>query len=1051
MLPMVVRSHSIASFASSLAISACALVLLAPAGCESKEPQSSSYFQRTIAPILATSCVRTNTGAGCHVADEKGNAFGNLDVSSYDGVAHRRDLLLDYGPYGQPSFLVKNVAPYAVQVQAYDGQKATVTTDIKHAGGSILDPTASAYQTIRRWIANGATENNGGAPPQNLVRLGCSKDIPTGIAGFDAGKDPTTPDFATFRDRVNTTIGSTCSASNCHGSTSNDLYLTCGETPEQLRWNYFAASEYLAPQAEQSEIVRRPLAATQGGAFHEGGAIFTSTGDAGYQGLLQWAKDHGPPNLGAVDPGLEFFAHKVQPLLVKKGCMMVQCHSAAMFHDYRLRGGSGGSFSLSATKRNYGLTLAQMALESDDVNASRLVRKNLYRPEVHDGSTGLTHRGGPLLEDFVTELATGGLCDKSDKKTPAYDYDKGDLDKIPAYCVIREWHKRERASRSLAPLSAVVYVKRSIAPAPNRAQDFDAYAPGADLHVAKATLTPAGDVTIGADASVTTGCGLDKATADIRKPAVSWDGKRVAFAARASAGEPLQIYEMNADGSGCAKNADLNGPPAIAGLAVHNFDPAYVPTYDNPPHIVFASTRGNLAKGAYDYDGPQRTPADPSKLNSNLYAWEGAGKVRQLTFHLNMERHPSFMSDGRVIFTLEKRAPGFYQLALRRINLDGGDYHPLYAQRGSIGYDQAQQVVELADKNFAAIFSDKSVPHGGGALGVFNRSIGIDFTSADPKDYVVDPAVIDPASPSSPEGNFFLHSLHFPDGGAKGVGQTTGLYTSPSALPGTKLLVSFGAATDAASFGGDYDVYVIEPVSGAKTKVLGDAGTAEIDAVAVYARATRDVFRSRLDEPNGTVKLNDGRAEADITVLDVPVLASLLFQNTPTGRTLETDLDKLDVYEDLPPPLTMTSFASGDPNVASDGFGFGPVFVKRRLLGTTPVSSDGSTRFQIPGGVPVVFHLPDTKISRDKKLPRWQRESVTFAPGEYANQSFKREFFSGLCGQCHGSVSGRPLDIAVQPDILTQASNTASRGNVPLNLNKAPSDRGQPIGPPAAP
>ena len=38
------------------------------------------------------------------------------------------------------------------------------------------------------------------------------------------------------------------------------------------------------------------------------------------------------------DPAFLFFAHKVQPMLVKKGCMMIQCHSASMFHDYRLHG-----------------------------------------------------------------------------------------------------------------------------------------------------------------------------------------------------------------------------------------------------------------------------------------------------------------------------------------------------------------------------------------------------------------------------------------------------------------------------------------------------------------------------------------------------------------------------------------------------------------------------------------------------------------------------------------------------------------------------------------
>ena len=117
------------------------------------------------------------------------------------------------------------------------------------------------------------------------------------------------------------------------------------------------------------------------------------------------------------------------------------------------------------------------------------------------------------------------------------------------------------------------------------------------------------------------------------------------------------------------------------------------------------------------------------------------------------------MSDGRVIFTTEKRAPGFYQLSLRRENLDGGDYHPLYGQRATIGYHQATNVVELADKNFAAIFSDPNAPHGGGALAVINRSIGLDFTSSDPADYVVDSSVIDPNAPASPEPSFFLHSL----------------------------------------------------------------------------------------------------------------------------------------------------------------------------------------------------------------------------------------------------------------------------------------------------
>jgi hypothetical protein len=398
-----------------------------------------------------------------------------------------------------------------------------------------------------------------------------------------------------------------------------------------------------------------------------------------------------------------------------------------------------------------------------------------------------------------------------------------------------------------------------------------------------------------------------------------------------------------------------------------------------------------------------------------------------------MERHPSFMSDGRLIFTTEKRAPGFYELALRRQNLDGGDYHPLYAQRGTIGYRQASQVVELGDKNFAAIFSDKDAPHGAGTLGIFNRSIGVAFTSANAADYVVDPTVTDPNSPSSPEANFFLHSLKIVDTGAPAMGQ----YLSPAALPGAKLLVSYGS-------GGSFDVVVIDPITGQRAPVVAGGG-ANIEAVAIYQRAARPLFLSRIDEPNGSVQLLPGGGPAEITVLDFPVLTSLLFQNTPTGRAVDDGVGKVELWEEL--PTDVTSFTG--PNVAKDDFG--QVVVRRRIIGTVPIGADGSAHFVMPGGVPFLMHLPDTKMSGDLKIPRWQRETFSFAPGEVAHQSFRRDFFNGFCGQCHGAISGKPLDVAMSPDILTQASMVTARDQQATPLPLARGERGQPHGPPATP
>src|SRR3974390_771794 len=104
----------------------------ATGACTTLTPQPTTFFQTTVDPVLQTPCVRPNTGVGGHGSGAKGTALGNLDLSTYDNVVKRRDLLLDYGPYQQPSLLVKNVAPYQVAVQLWDGTKVTVTTDVKH-------------------------------------------------------------------------------------------------------------------------------------------------------------------------------------------------------------------------------------------------------------------------------------------------------------------------------------------------------------------------------------------------------------------------------------------------------------------------------------------------------------------------------------------------------------------------------------------------------------------------------------------------------------------------------------------------------------------------------------------------------------------------------------------------------------------------------------------------------------------------------------------------------------------------------------------------------
>ena len=1124
--------------AAALPLALLAVLAVVPLSCITVDPPSTTFFESNIEPVLATTCVRSPTGSGCHVADAHGNAFGNLDLSTYAGVNNRRDLLDTYGPYGVPSLLIKNRLPYTITTQAFNSSAPIqFTTDIKHTGGQLLDPTGTAYQALEQWIGNGATEQNTGIPPNTLIHYPCvSLDPDMSIAPFNASTfnpgsiDHNSAAYLKFTSTVAPFIQSTCAAGNCHGTKQNELYFLCGSDQAQLDWNYFTASQYISDPPAASELLRRPLAPQSGGSFHEGGTIFQTASDPNYQAFLAWANQQGATDFSSLPASLAllpFFATRVQPMLVKKGCTMIQCHSAAMAHDYRLRGGSGGSFSFDASLKNYQLSLAQLSLESPTVDGSRIIRKNVIRPIVAgnpiptalefvdsgvpgdsgvattdsgmgggldagsgttpDGGTkstqdatlangsdsgapittvaplGIIHRGGPLLEDFGTAGPTGEACD-----SVPHNYDTDPLDSIPVYCMFREWFAREQKARALTPFGAIVYVNRPVPAAPDRAQDWDVFAGGAVLHLATAALDVSGNVTITADTPVDlTQCGLG-AGPEIMRPAVSWDGTKIAFAARSSATDPLAVYEMSATGTGCMSLPfnSVTLPPAPTGCQtlpsstlIHNFDPSYAPD----GRIVFASTRGNLAlaQANVDYCGPQSSPADPSKLNANLYVYDptmtGSSSVTQLTFLLDMERHPSFMDDGRLIFTTEKREPNFYQLALRRQNLDTGDYHPLYAQRWSIGYDQADGVVHLANKNFAAIFSQKGALHQGGALGVFNRSVGIDFTSTSATDYPIDPSVVDAGSPSAIEPAFFNHSLSIPDQSSSGIPGTVGnIYASPSPLPGAKILVSMSSApADPGTFNGQYDLVVLDPETGTTTMLVLGSGAQIIEAVGVYARAVRGpnlpaVFQSALDEPNGHTQVTPGVASVDLTLLDVGVLSSLIFQNTPTGRDIDPGVSSLDFYEELPPTPDVTSLSSSSAYITTDAYG--SVYVRRRLIGTAQPLSDSSAHVTLPGGVPIVLHLPDTALSMKESLPRWQREEIEFSPGETLNQMLPRALFSSVCGQCHGSVSGQQVDVAVQPDILTQASIVLARGTTPAALGLTPGSRSTTIvGPPATP
>ena len=334
---------------------------------------------------------------------------------------------------------------------------------------------------------------------------------------------------------------------------------------QQIRWNYFAAADYLAatPAAERDRSgarspPRRAAATTRAGRSSRRSTTRTT------RRSLTWAqRPRRRPTPGTLDPAFLFFAQKVQPMLVKKGCMMAQCHSAAMFHDYRLRGGSAGSFSLTATQKNYALHH-----RADVVRERRRRRRaaSCARTCSAPSCRARLERASPTAAARCSRTsATSSRQRRALRPGRSYDYDNGARRHDPR--VLRDPRVAPARARRARPRGAHRHRLREPAhPAGAR--------PPAGLRRLRRRREPAhrgGDARAaggrharGADQrGRPLGAAAWRAGPTSGGPAVSWDAKTIAFAARVDARAiPLAIYTINADGTGCAKQPDIADHPA---------------------------------------------------------------------------------------------------------------------------------------------------------------------------------------------------------------------------------------------------------------------------------------------------------------------------------------------------------------------------------------------------------------------------------------------------------------------------------------------------------
>jgi WD40-like Beta Propeller Repeat len=1006
----VIRSSRLSLSLGFVAFRGALVVLAFGAAACGDSPPGRTFYERNIEPILEQKCAGNTSG--CHSTnpdDPFQFAAGNFDVTSFESLQKRRDVLTTYGAYPYPLLLIKAVPAGALKF-FYNGAFRGI--DVQHSGGPILDINSDAYFTLQNWLENGAAENGlkPSTPPKSGVGS-CSRALPPGFIKANFVNAMTQTSYDAFKANVQpilTTHG--CSAANCHGAPQSDFYITCGESDDESAFNFSQAWSFVNTPVEDSQLLRVPLAAGSGGRGHTGGDQFASSSDADYVTIRTWANEIGKLDFAKGDMGKQFFADHIQPLLLQRGCSFQACHSPTATNDFKLRSGTQGFFSAVALQRNYELLRNEfMALEFPDARRGRAVAKVIFSSDLAvTAVAGIPHRGGPVLES-EGQPANPAMCGTFTPGTSS------------AFCTFQAWLSLERTqvtgqvtSMNAGQTIPIVYVERATGNADVDHLAFDTFRGGAELRVATATFG-AGEVinsvdAVGDSTLISNGCPGLGAGGDIQAPDVANDGNRVVFAGRGAPSDPLSVYLTTLDGSSACQRVT-----APAGAQVHNFDPAFSP---DGKWIVFASTRGKPGTGGVTQSRKRPLPqSDLWRVAVNGTA-VNQSSYEQITYLSNSEISPQFMREGRITMTTEKASDGFYQLSGRRINWDRTDYHPLLAQRASsayadlsdlmqtkpsVGYASATDIREGSDGNFLLILSDIKAdgapvaPSGGGALAVFNRSIG-----------PFEQGRNDPA---------YLPSMRILDATrATGRAGATGAYRGPVSMPSGEILVSFTANPS----GGTYDIVAFNPRTGAQRAMFTNGGgRTRVDAVLAYKYPPRTLYENRRQLVFGGNAGGDP-GHAVLHMPDAPLVFTLLTANLRRGRPVFAFRNArfLAAYSEGLCPV-------GTCNRPPNG-----IYENRTLLGSARLADDGSVRVQLPSGTGVVLELQDGNHNPIVKMT----EEHQMGPGEQISMGIVQPLFNAVCAGCHGSISGHETDVGVTPDALTGASQSQSATATPAPI-----------------
>ncbi len=379
-------------------------------------------------------------------------------------------------------------------------------------------------------------------------------------------------------------------------------------------------------------------------------------------------------------------------------------------------------------------------------------------------------------------------------------------------------------------------------------------------------------------------------------PAISFDGRRVLFAAQRDAGDPWNIFELSLDTQAVRQ-------------VTRDCGNCRQPGYQSTLYTIVSTEPWYQLTFVSDMAGKLNERGTGRALS--LYSCKLDGtEVRRLTYNLSDDVDPFLMLDGRLVFTSYQRSTlkrGVWgRAALFGVNIDGTDY----ALFGDVNGRRVKRMPCVTDRGLVVfVEGDQLAADGSGQLAAvtFRRPLKSYRTLT-----------------SESEGY---------------------AYSYPSPWPGGRVLVSRRPVSKLGTRG----IWLLDPKTGASEKVFDDPQYDDVQAIVIRSGREPDGRSSVVNEedPNGKLYC------LNVYLDDLPPAQKLAAGTVRRVRFLEgVPLKAGDVDCYLP------ATSSTQPCQGSSCNGLPPL-IQRRILGEIDISPDGSFQVSVPADTPVQVQTLD--------------------------------------------------------------------------------------------